>query len=82
MILIVHKMQSAVCRDVAEIESIPETESPGACHVYSQLGWLGFLSRLVASSVQLGHGVNNVGGLCKISQIRCSVVEEGSEKIK
>ncbi len=75
-------MQSAVSRDVAEIESIPETESPGACHVYSQLGWLGFLSRLVASSVQLGHGVNNVGGLCKIPQIWCIVVEEGSEKRK
>lgn len=31
-------MQSAVSRDVAGIESIPETESPSACHVYSQLG--------------------------------------------
>lgn len=66
-------MQSAVSRDVAGMESIPETESPGACHIYSQLGWLGFLSRLVASSVQLGLGVNNAGGLCKISQIRCIV---------
>lgn len=36
----------------------------------------------MASSVQLGLGVNNAGGLCKISQIRCIVGKKKKKKKK